>query len=96
LVEKLDLKPAQSATFVFEGVEVYLLLGDLIDIGKEILRLEKEIAEAEKHLEKIKIKLANANFLAKAAPEVVTKEKAEAELLAAKLTVLKENLASLR
>jgi len=56
-------------------VEIYLPLAGLLDIGKELERLDKEIAQAQQEIMRLQGKLANEAFFAKAKPEVVEKER---------------------
>lgn len=85
---ELEEKPAQAAHAVAKGVEVFVPLKGLIDIDKEIARLEKNLAVVEKDLKRVQGKLENGNFLTKAAPYVVEKERQkEAELLNVKIAL---------
>ena len=52
-----------------------LALGEMVDLPKERERLGKEIDKLDAELAKIVAKLANANFLAKAKPEVVEEQR---------------------
>ena len=67
--------PANAATAVIPGAEIYIPLEELIDIGKEIERLEKEKAELETELERVGGKLGNPSFVAKAPAKVVEEER---------------------
>ena len=75
VLAELKKKPAQAAHAVAKGVEVFIPLKGLIDIDKEIVRLEKNLAAVEKDLARVQGKLKNGNFLTKAAPEVIEKER---------------------
>ena len=55
--------------------EVYVSLVGLIDPAAEVKRLEKQVADKAKQLDSTKKKLANADFVAKAPPEVVTSQR---------------------
>jgi valyl-tRNA synthetase len=68
-------RPPTSALAIVKGAEVYVPLGGLVDIEKEILRLDKGLAKVTKELEQVEKKLANASFLEKAPAHVVEKEK---------------------
>jgi valyl-tRNA synthetase len=68
------VKPAQSASGVAQGYEIYVPLAGLIDVAKERERLDKEIAALEKSIGNIAAKLADTGFAAKAPPQVVAKE----------------------
>ena len=81
----LSGRPEQAAHAVARGVEIFVPLKGLIDLEKEIGRLEKELAAVGRELARVQGKLANENFLNKARPEVIEKERAkEADLLSAK------------
>lgn len=73
----------------FRFGEVILPLAGMIDFEKEKARLEKDLQKAKQEEEKLSSKLENPNFLAKANPDVVEKEKE-------KLRLLKEKTDSIR
>ncbi len=75
LYETLPQKPEQAMSLLAGPIEIYLPLSGLLDIGKEIERLDKEIAQAQQEMVRLHGKLANQNFVAKAKPEVVEKER---------------------
>ena len=60
---------------VAHGVEVYIPLAGLVDLDKEIARLQRDVVAVSKELERLHGKLANESFLAKAPPEVVDKDR---------------------
>ncbi len=68
-------KPAESAACLAEGVEVYVALSGLVDFEAERARLEKELASLEKDRIKFAKKLSNPGFLAKAAPDIIEKDR---------------------
>ena len=75
-------KPPLAATVVMQGLEVHVPLADVIDLGAERQRLQKELAKTQAALERIGKKLDNAAFLDKAPADVVSREKASlAELM---------------
>jgi valyl-tRNA synthetase len=75
LYRTLDQKPEQAMSLLAGNVEVYLPLAGMLDIGKELERLDKEIAQAQQELGRLQGKLANQNFVTRAKPEVVEKER---------------------
>ena len=89
LYESLAQKPEQAMSLLAGPVEIYLPLSGLLDIGKELERLDKEIAQAQQEIVRVGAKLANENFVAKAKPEVVEKERE-------KLTVQEERIGKLQ
>ena len=70
--------PKGAATAVAGPVHVYVFLAGVIDIAGEEGRLQKEIARVGKDLAFVSRKLANPEFLAKAAETVVRKEQEKA------------------
>jgi valyl-tRNA synthetase len=69
--------PSDAVAAVIPGAEVYIPLEDLVDIAKEIERLEKERANLEKELERVDSKLGNEGFVAKAPAKVIEEERAK-------------------
>jgi valyl-tRNA synthetase len=88
-------KPKQALSFVVRGVEAYIPLAGLVDLDKEIARLEKESGAVSRELERVRSKLANESFLAKAPPEVIDKERDKEADLDQKLAAIGRRLASL-
>ena len=88
-------RPTQATTLVIAPTEVILPLAGMIDLAAERERLTKELDKATQDIERRTAKLANENFVAKAKPDIVQKERdalAAQELAAA---TLRERLASL-
>ena len=75
----VDPKPENATVTVVNGMEVYLLLKDLIDADKEKERIEKEKGQMQKEIARLEGKLSNQGFLAKAPEAVVAKEKEKLE-----------------
>ena len=74
------------------GADIYLPLAGLIDLDKEIARIEKEIANTENELKRLAGKLNNESFVAKAPAEVVEKERAKQGMYEEKLASLRQHL----
>jgi len=60
------------------GSEVFLEIGEALDLPKERERIAKEVEQTEKELSSIQARLANPQFLEKAAAAVVEKARAQA------------------
>ena len=73
--------PSGCVSFFLPGIEVYVKVGELIDVESEISRIMKKLKSIEKDIQKLEKKLANENFLKKAPKEVVEKNRAELEEL---------------
>ncbi|MFN8586467.1 MAG: valine--tRNA ligase [Candidatus Eisenbacteria bacterium] len=88
-------RPPVAASAVVQGAEVFLPLDGLVDLDEERARLAREAEKLLTDLEGVKRKLRNQDFLAKAKPEVVEKEKARLEQLEETLEKLKKAQESL-
>lgn len=71
--------PEKAMTAIVTGVELYLPIAGLIDIGQEIARLTKELASLNAEVERVEKKLANEGYIAKAPAHVVEQERAKGE-----------------
>jgi valyl-tRNA synthetase len=89
-------KPPQAGTFVHPEFEAYVSLAGLIDVAAEIKRLEKQLAEKQKHLQGIHGKLNNGSFVDKAPAEVVQQQRDLAADLQNQLSIITINLRDLR
>ncbi|PWH13273.1 MAG: valine--tRNA ligase [Ardenticatenia bacterium] len=89
IVAELEAKPQQALALVVSGVEVYLPLAGMIDLEAERVRLSKELEKVQEQLARSERTLSNPNFVNKAPPEVVEKERA-------KMTALQEQAGKLR
>lgn len=58
-----------------EGAEVFLEIGEALDVPKELERIAREIANIEKDLERSRTKLENPQFAEKAPAEIVERER---------------------
>jgi len=79
LVHQLDDKPRQAVSALLSFAELYVPLEGIIDVEKEIGRLEKDLKNIETDIDRTDGKLNNEKFLAKAPPDVIAKEKGRKE-----------------
>ena len=75
LFVQLDQKPEQAMSLLAGPVEIYLPLAGMLDIGKELERLDKDIVLARQDIARIQSKLSNEAFVTRAKPEIVEKER---------------------
>jgi len=68
-------RPAKALSQRVGEVEVFLPFPADFDLGREVTRLESELADARKLAEGTERKLANQAFIDKAKPEVVARER---------------------
>ncbi|GEM00604.1 valyl-tRNA synthetase [Halolactibacillus halophilus] len=66
--------PEKAMSAVITGAELFLPLEGLIDVDKEIERLNQELAKLNKEVERVEKKLSNPGFVNKAPDNVVQEE----------------------
>ncbi|NLF46434.1 MAG: valine--tRNA ligase, partial [Syntrophomonadaceae bacterium] len=69
----------QAVSAITAAAEIYVPLEGIIDVDKELVRLNKELQSTLKDIEKSEAKLNNEQFLSRAPQEVISKEKAKVE-----------------
>ena len=82
-------RPSKSATVVVGKKELFIPLGDLIDVDSEKNRLAEKIDSLDGRLSSVAAKLNNHDFVERAPKDVVERERK-------KLGDMKENLAKLK
>ncbi len=87
--------PDDAGHALFQDVEMVVPLKGLIDVAGELDRLARERKKLEKELARVRGKLANEKFLAKAPAAVVDKERAREEELKTRLEKNAESTARL-
>jgi valyl-tRNA synthetase len=95
-VATVDAASHGSAQAVLDEVTLILPLAEIIDLGQERARLQKESERLLADIRKIEAKLGNKDFVDRAPPEVVEEQrerKAEAEATLAKLEAARKSLA---
>ena len=95
-IERIPDRDAVSddvISVVVEKAELFLPMKDLVDYDKEAQRLKKDMEKTEAEIERAEKKLANENFVSKAKPEVVQKEREKLETHKENLKNLKERAA---
>ncbi|HBR01917.1 MAG TPA: valine--tRNA ligase [Ruminiclostridium sp.] len=85
-----------AVAIVVDGAEIYLPLEDLIDMEKEIDRLEKEKANLEMELDRVTKKLGNEGFVAKAPAAVIDGEKEKLQKYSAMYEKVIERIETLK
>ena len=74
IVPSLTDKPKDVVALVVGPVEIYLPLAGMVDLAEENSRLEKELKEAESHIQRLE-KLLASDFANKAPAHLVAKER---------------------
>ncbi|MDR2903896.1 MAG: class I tRNA ligase family protein, partial [Clostridiales bacterium] len=68
-----------AVSVILKDAIVYIPFAELVDIKKEIERLEKETAKLQKEVDRVEQKLNNPGFVAKAPADVIAEEKEKAD-----------------
>ncbi|MBO4886234.1 MAG: valine--tRNA ligase [Clostridia bacterium] len=91
-----DENPEKSASAVCAACELYIPLGDLVDVDKELKRLGKDRENVEREIARAEGKLANQGFLSKAPQQLVEAEKTKLETNRAMLASLDARIEELK
>ena len=83
-----EANPEKSASAVTPNATLFIPMGELVDIDKEILRLNKELEGTLGEIKRSEGKLNNPGFVAKAPANLIQQEKDKVE----KNTVLAETI----
>ena len=70
--EQIDVK---TVSVVLDKTELYVPLGELVDLDKEVVRLKGELEKVEAEIARANSKLSNNGFLAKAPKNLVEQER---------------------
>ncbi|MGM9669672.1 MAG: valine--tRNA ligase, partial [Faecousia sp.] len=76
--------------------KLYIPMGQLVDVAKELERVSRELEKAQKNLASIQGKLSNEKFTARAPEAVVNAEREKAEKAKALIAQLQESLDALK
>ena len=86
------VKPRVAASSVLDGMDLIVPLEGMMDFEEEKNRIEKELKKIEKDLILLDKKLSNQNFVKKAPPDIIEKDKLRKLTLSEKQTKLKTHL----
>ncbi|MBU1933556.1 MAG: valine--tRNA ligase [Candidatus Omnitrophica bacterium] len=95
IIEKTSKKPAQCATAVLEGFNIFVSLEGVIDFKAEKARLRKKMEDIDIKLKFVNKRLKDDNFIKKAPEKIVSMEKEKAAKLKEQKDRLKKTLESL-
>lgn len=95
-IDEVKTKEPTAAAFMVGTTEFAVPLGDNVDVGEEIKKLEAELDYTRGFLASVEKKLGNANFVAHAPEAVVAGELKKQADAQSKIKTLEESLAVLR
>lgn len=87
--------PRSSVQLIVRGEVAALPLEGVVDLEAEVARLDKERAKLAGDIDKIDVKLANADFLARAPEEIVDEQRERRDAAQARKRKIEEALARL-
>ncbi|TDX48817.1 valine--tRNA ligase [Orenia marismortui] len=96
ITKEVEDRPEQASTAITNEVEIILPLAGMVDINKEIIRLEEEIEKMESEIKRAVGKLSNKGFVDNAPDHLVEEEKRKKDEYTAKKEQLEERLNSLK
>ena len=74
-IDSKDSINVKTVSVILDKTELYIPLGELVDIDKEVKRIEGEIEKVEFEIQRANGKLSNNGFLAKAPKSLVDQER---------------------
>ncbi len=98
-VTLLDAEPADLNGMVCcttADAKLYIPMGQLVDVAKELERVAKELEKARKNLAGLEGKLSNANFVSRAPEAVVAAEREKAQKARDLILQLEQSEAALK
>ncbi|MFO7820267.1 MAG: valine--tRNA ligase [Halanaerobacter sp.] len=96
ITQEVEEEPDKASTAITNEIKVILPLADLVDLEKEISRLEDEIEEMEYEINRAQGKLANEGFVNNAPDHLVEEERQKEEEYTKKKEQLEDKLAELK
>ena len=90
------VRPRQVATAIVDTTEIYVPLDGAVDLEEEGSRLHRALGKLETELDRVRKKLGNENFTAKARADVVEREREKAQEMEEKIEALNRSLGRIR
>jgi valyl-tRNA synthetase len=84
-----------AVSTVIPNATIFMPFAELVDINKEIKRLEEEKGKLQKELDRVNKKLANQGFISKAPEKVINEEKGKLEKYSQMMKQVEERLNNL-
>ena len=78
------------------AAKLYIPMGQLVDVAKELARITKELEAQKKFLSSLEAKLSNEKFVSRAPEAVVAAEREKAQKAKDLIASLEESLAAMQ
>ncbi|MFW8601311.1 valine--tRNA ligase [Desulfobacterota bacterium M19] len=88
--------PKGAASYIFGNFEIFVPMSGIIDVERELKKLDREQKKIENQMQRTRGKLANRKFLSNAPAEVIAKEEEKAAAGETALNKIKESRQRLR
>ena len=98
-VQLLDAEPVNlegMVTITTADAKLYIPMGQLVDVAKELERIEKELEKNRKFLASLEAKLSNEKFVSRAPEAVVAAEKEKAAKTAELIAQLEQSCSAMK
>jgi valyl-tRNA synthetase len=98
-VKLLDAEPANldgMVTITTADAKLYIPMGQLVDVAKELERINKELEAAKKFLSSLEAKLSNEKFISRAPEAVVAAEREKASKTTDLIAQLNQSLEAMK
>ena len=98
-VSILDAEPENldgMVTITTADAKLYIPMGQLVDVAKELYRVAKELEKARKNLASLEAKLSNEKFVSRAPEAVVNAEREKAAKHRDLIAQLEQSLAAMQ
>ena len=98
-LESLEIskkKPAKSFSAIINNAEIYLPVSGMMEIAKEIARLQKEAGEIKTFIEHLEQKLENKRFMERAPKAIIESEREKLITNREKLEKIEQQLKTLK
>ncbi|NLO47271.1 MAG: valine--tRNA ligase [Clostridiales bacterium] len=95
ITDKSPDRITEMAGAVTEEARLFIPMSELVDIGKELERIARELKKAQAEHGKLSAKLSNPGFIAKAPEQIVAAEREKASKLLSLMENLKESASQL-
>lgn len=79
IINSKEEAPENTVSVVSKGAEIFMPMLELVDVEKELERLNKEKARLQGEIDRVDKKLSNERFVSKAPAAVVEEEKAKGD-----------------
>ena len=83
-------------TITTADAKLYIPMGQLVDVEKELARITKELESQKKFLASLEAKLSNEKFISRAPEAVVAAEREKAQKAKDLIASLEESLAAMQ